>query len=197
MGEFGRVCRVEHRHLGATQRDVFSVLRRSGTISHGDFKGTGELTIADGSTVQSDRYVLHKVTVGDHVITDVIANVFPAKTDALLGQSFLEKLPAWKLDNSRHALVLEDEGHTTGAQPETAAVPSPPAPPQRVTPAPANPSTAAVCLANLTMLPSSPPTHLPPARLRSIQLAIGFITRASPTRRRSPLLIRSRLRVTL
>ncbi len=89
--------------------DVFSVLQRSGTISQGDFNGVGQYTIADGSTVSSDRYALHKVTVGDHVLLDVIASVSPAKSAPLLGQTFLQRLPAWKLDNSRHLLVLNTD----------------------------------------------------------------------------------------
>src|ERR1700682_100004 len=59
--------------------DVFSVLRRSETISQSDFIGTGTYTMADGTTLSSDRYILHKMSVGNHIITDVIANVVPVK----------------------------------------------------------------------------------------------------------------------
>ena len=44
--------------------DVFSVLWRSGTVSQSDFIGAGIYTLADGSTRLSNRYVLHKMTVG-------------------------------------------------------------------------------------------------------------------------------------
>jgi hypothetical protein len=114
--------------------DVFSVLLRSGTISQSDYKGAGQYTIADGSTVSSDRYVLHKVTVGDHVITDVIANVSSAKSDPLLGQSFLQRLPAWTLDNTRNALVFGGERR----RPQAAI----PVPTQPAAPAPTKPATA-------------------------------------------------------
>jgi hypothetical protein len=100
--------------------DVFSVLRRAGTISQSDFIGIGSYTLAGGATVSSDRYVLHKLSVGDHVITDVVANVVSVKGDPLLGQSFLQKLPAWTLDNVQHALVLHDEPGRAGGQPQTA-----------------------------------------------------------------------------
>jgi hypothetical protein len=90
--------------------DVFLVLQRSRTISKADFKGTGSYSLADGSNVSSDRYVLHKMVVGDHVMTDVIASVAPIKGDPLLGQTFLSKLPAWKIDNARHVLVLNEDG---------------------------------------------------------------------------------------
>jgi hypothetical protein len=104
--------------------DIFSVLRRAGTVSQSDFVGTGTYTVAGGATLSSDRYVIHKMSVGEHVISDVIANVVSVKGDPLLGQTFLQKLPAWTLDNAQHALVIRDAG-----QPQsTARVPvSPPA----------------------------------------------------------------------
>jgi gag-polyprotein putative aspartyl protease/MORN repeat len=97
--------------------DILSVLRRTGTISASDFIGTGSYTLADGSTISSDRYVLRKMAVGTHIITDVVASVAPAKGDPLLGQSFLSKLPAWTLDNARHALVLNDGAGPPGGLP--------------------------------------------------------------------------------
>ena len=93
----------------AITEDVFSTLRRTGTMKDSDFVGTGTYTLADGSITSSARYVLHKMSVGNHVITDVVANVVSAKGDPLLGQSFLSKLPAWTIDNNRHMLVLDDQ----------------------------------------------------------------------------------------
>jgi clan AA aspartic protease (TIGR02281 family) len=93
----------------AITEDVFSTLRRTGTVEDSDFIGTGTYTLADGSRTSSARYVLHKMSVGNHVITDVVANVVSAKGDPLLGQSFLSKLPAWAIDNNRHMLVLQDQ----------------------------------------------------------------------------------------
>src|SRR5947207_4173179 len=102
----------------AIPADVFSVLKRTGTISQADFLGTGHYRIASGEAVSSDRYTLHKISVGDHfVVTDVVANVVPSGGEPLLGQSFLQKLPAWTLDNAKHALVLHDgTENQTGAQ---------------------------------------------------------------------------------
>jgi predicted aspartyl protease len=120
--------------------DVFSVLRRAGTISQSDFIGIGKYTLAGGTTVSSDRYVLHTMSVGNHIVTDVVANVVSVKGDPLLGQSFLQKLPAWTLDNAQHALVLHDEAGQAGEQPQTAT----PQPPQRIDPAPTRPSAPAL-----------------------------------------------------
>ena len=116
--------------------DVFSVLKRSDTINQTDFIGTGIYTLADGTTVSSDRYILHRMSVGDHIITDVVANVVSVKGDPLLGQSFLQKLPAWTLDNAQHALVLQDNSGEKGVEPKTAGRgPTPPSPTRRA-PAP-------------------------------------------------------------
>jgi|GEM_PF-4601845 len=95
--------------------DVFLTLRRTGTVGQSDFIGTGTYTLADGSTTSSERYVLHKMAVGSHVITNVVANVAPVQGDPLLGESFLVRLPAWSIDNARHALVLNDRAGATVA----------------------------------------------------------------------------------
>jgi hypothetical protein len=107
--------------------DIFSVLRRAKTVSQSDFVGTGTYTVANGATISSDRYIIHKMSVGDHVITDVIANVVSVKADPLLGQTFLQKLPAWTLDNAQHALVIGDAGEQQVATIPLQRTPSTPA----------------------------------------------------------------------
>jgi predicted aspartyl protease len=89
--------------------DVFLTLLRSGTVKKGDFIGTGAYILADGSERSSDRFILHEVSVGGHVVNNVVANVAPVKGDPLLGQSFLSKLPSWAIDNQQHLL-----GHASG-----------------------------------------------------------------------------------
>ena len=119
--------------------DVFSVLRRSDTINQSDFIGTGTYTLAGGTTVTSDRYILHEMSVGDHIITDVVANVVSVKGDPLLGQSFLQKLPAWTLDNAQHALVLQDDVGEKQVEPKTVARAPALPPPQPKARAPTTP----------------------------------------------------------
>jgi clan AA aspartic protease (TIGR02281 family) len=113
---------------GATEvaipTDVFLTLLRTGTVSKSDFVGTGRYTLADGSEQLSDRFILHEMRVGDHVIRNVIANVVPVKGDPLLGQSFLSKLPSWTIDNDRHALILHERpGDQPQSGAETASIP--------------------------------------------------------------------------
>jgi ABC-type amino acid transport substrate-binding protein len=88
--------------------DVFRTLKRTGTVKDSDFVGAGTYILADGSKQPSQRFLLREVKVGDHIIKDVIANIIPMEGNALLGQSFLSKLPAWSIDNARHAFVLND-----------------------------------------------------------------------------------------
>jgi hypothetical protein len=116
--------------------DVFLTLSRPGTVNTGDFIGTGTAVLADGSEHPTDHYVLHELRVGDHVVRNVVASVSPVKGEPLLGQSFLSKLPAWTIDNVRHALVLNDMPGS-GA-PQRAALPPPQAMPS--VPAPTAPA---------------------------------------------------------
>jgi hypothetical protein len=117
--------------------DIFSTLRRSGTVSQADFRGTANATLANGSTVSSDRYVLHKMVVGNVVINDALTSISPAEGEPLLGQSFLSKLPSWSIDNAHHVLVFNGgeagrngEKQQTGPVTPQTPVPSPLAPRQ-------------------------------------------------------------------
>ena len=119
--------------------DVFLTLTRTKTVTMNDFIGVGTYILADGSEQPSERFILHELRVGDHIIRNVVANVAPIKGDPLLGQSFLSKLPAWTIDNAHHALVLNDEaGPVGGQQLATVGVPTPQ--PQRTAPVPTAPT---------------------------------------------------------
>jgi predicted aspartyl protease len=89
--------------------DVFRILIRTGTISQDDFLGTSTYVLADGTKVPSDRYLLRKMEIGDHVVGNVEASIGNSQSPLLLGQSFLSKLGSWTLDNQRHVLVLSDK----------------------------------------------------------------------------------------
>jgi predicted aspartyl protease len=77
--------------------DVFLVLLRGKTVSKADDLGSSKFTQADGTSVSSERFLLHKMGLGDHVVTDVVANVIPVAGEPLLGQSFLGRLPSWDI----------------------------------------------------------------------------------------------------
>jgi len=107
-------------------QDIFLTLTRTGTIKDSDFVGTGLYVMADGSEHSSKRFILRELKVGDHVISNVTANVVSVKADPLLGQSFLSRLPSWAIDNQQHALILRDEGGVA-VSPPAASLTQPPA----------------------------------------------------------------------
>ncbi len=86
--------------------DVATTLARAGTVSRDDFIGEGKYRIGDGSTQRSDHFILRELEVGGRLIQNVVASIGPAKSDLLLGQSFLARFRSWSVDNSRHVLVL-------------------------------------------------------------------------------------------
>lgn len=86
--------------------DVFRTLVRTGTISNTDFLGKNIYTLADGSKVPSDRYMLRRLEVGTYVVENVTASIGAANSDPLLGQSFLSKFRSWTLDNKNDVLIL-------------------------------------------------------------------------------------------
>lgn len=109
----------------AIPQDIFLTLIRTETIKDSDFVGTGTYVMADGSEHSSKRFILRELKVGNHVVTNVIANVVSVKADPLLGQSFLSKLPAWAVDNRNHSLILHDQSGLTA--PPATSLAQPPA----------------------------------------------------------------------
>jgi clan AA aspartic protease (TIGR02281 family) len=97
--------------------DVFKTLIRTGTVTQSDFLTSKTYVIADGSKHLMPRFVLHELRVGDRVVKDAIASVAPDEADSLLGQSFLQKLPAWTMDNTRHVLVFGNDAPSVPSRP--------------------------------------------------------------------------------
>jgi predicted aspartyl protease len=74
--------------------DVVSTLLRTGTIKETDFLPGKTYTLADGSTLNSARFLLRSLKIGNHRVHNVAASIGPVSSALLLGQSFLEKLGA-------------------------------------------------------------------------------------------------------
>lgn len=99
--------------------DVFLTLLRTHTVGESDFLGTGSYVLADGSERTSKRFRLREVRVGNHALSDVVANVAPVQSEyPLLGQSFLSKLSSWSIDNDQGVLIFSDEVTPTSTQVE-------------------------------------------------------------------------------
>jgi formylglycine-generating enzyme required for sulfatase activity len=87
--------------------DVVLTLVRSGTIADSDFLPGQDFTLADGTVLRSPRFIIRELELGGKRITNVSALVVPVQGDLLLGQSLLERLDAWTLDNKRHVFIIE------------------------------------------------------------------------------------------
>jgi predicted aspartyl protease len=87
--------------------DVFSTLKRTGTIRDSDILGQKTYLLADGSKSQSVTFRIRSLKVGDKLVENVSGSVTPSGGTLLLGQSFLGRFKAWSIDNAVHKLVLE------------------------------------------------------------------------------------------
>jgi clan AA aspartic protease (TIGR02281 family) len=89
-------------------KDLVEELEKSGTIAESDRLGADKYVTADGKAHKGARLMLRQLEVGGHIVTNVIADVAPAKAEPLLGQSFLAKFKSWTLDNRRHVLIISE-----------------------------------------------------------------------------------------
>jgi predicted aspartyl protease len=89
--------------------DVFSTLKRTGTVKDSDILGQRTYVLADGSKSQSVSFRIRSLKVGNRILENVTASVAPSGGMLLLGQSFLGRFKAWSIDNASHKLVLEPQ----------------------------------------------------------------------------------------
>ena len=87
--------------------DVFSTLKRTGTVRESDVVGQRTYLLADGSKTQSATFTIRSLRVGDMIIENVSASVAPSQGPLLLGQSFLKRFKSWSIDNATQGLLLE------------------------------------------------------------------------------------------
>ena len=85
--------------------DVVITLLRAGSIKESDFLPGKAYLTADGSVLKSPRFLIRELEFGGIKIRDVPASVSPLA--AVLGQSLLERLDSWKLDNRKHVLIVD------------------------------------------------------------------------------------------
>src|SRR5262249_7928832 len=86
--------------------DVFSTLKRTGTIRDADIFGQKTYVWADGSKAQSVTFRIRPLKVGDKLVQNVTGSVPPSGGTLLLGQSFLGRFKTWSIDNAQHKLFL-------------------------------------------------------------------------------------------
>jgi len=95
----------------AIPADVFLTLLRTGTIKDEDILPGERYRLADGSTVKSPRFNIRDLEIAGYKITNVVGSIADPRGPLLLGQSFLDKLDSWTLDNRAHILIIG--GHKT------------------------------------------------------------------------------------
>jgi predicted aspartyl protease len=122
--------------------DVFLTLVRTDTITKDDYIGMQKYRLADGSVVDSDRFYIRGLKVGNQTVRNIGGSIASVKSTPLLGQTFLSKFASWSMDNERHSLVLlprtgntPTETNVTRSSPPLAA-PGPVASSYAVTPDP-------------------------------------------------------------
>jgi hypothetical protein len=86
--------------------DVALTLLRAGTIQASDFLPGGTYRLADGSTLNSSRFLLRHLAIGRHRISNIPASIGEVASPLLLGQSFLEKLGSWGIDSQKQVLTI-------------------------------------------------------------------------------------------
>jgi hypothetical protein len=87
--------------------EVVLTLVRTKTVSDDDFLPGRTYILGDGSKVKSPRFVIHNLKIGNKTIHSVPASISTVGSPLLLGQSLLERLGIWSVDNSRKVLIIE------------------------------------------------------------------------------------------
>jgi clan AA aspartic protease (TIGR02281 family) len=86
--------------------DVASTLMDLGTMTGADLLGSKTYMLADGSKVPSKIYRMASLRIGGMVMQNVTVRIAAAKSDLLLGQSFLSRLKSWSMDNARQVMII-------------------------------------------------------------------------------------------
>ncbi len=83
-------------------------LFQSGTVSGSDFIGSAQYVFADGSRAVSHVFILHEVKIGNRIIKNVRASIAATSgAPMLLGESVLQKIGKYTIDNTRHTITIE------------------------------------------------------------------------------------------
>jgi clan AA aspartic protease (TIGR02281 family) len=87
-------------------QEVATTLMNLGTITAADRLGNKVYMLADGSEVPSQIYRIASLRIGSMEMKNVTVRVAAAKSDLLLGQSFLSRLQSWSMDNAHHVMII-------------------------------------------------------------------------------------------
>jgi predicted aspartyl protease len=76
------------------------------TVGPSDFLPGSAYKLADGRTIQSERFMIRSLRIGEQEFQQVPASISEIGTPLLLGQAVLRRLGSWSIDNRRGVLVL-------------------------------------------------------------------------------------------
>ncbi len=91
-------------------QEVADELMKNGALTQADFLGARSFVVADGRRLQQKMVRLRSLQVGERTMENVLAAVGAPRSQALLGQSVLQRLNWWKIDNVKNAIELEFTG---------------------------------------------------------------------------------------
>ncbi|MGE0635863.1 MAG: TIGR02281 family clan AA aspartic protease [Bacteroidia bacterium] len=88
--------------------DVAATLIKTGTVKDSDFIGKQTYVFADGSSASSTVFIIRKIQIGNHEVTNIRASI-SGSIDApmLLGQSVLERFGKITIDNVNQTLTFQ------------------------------------------------------------------------------------------
>ena len=91
-------------------QEIADELTRKGLLGPGDSLGDHAFVLADGRKLVQRTIRLRSIRIGNRTMDNVLAVVGAPHSQALLGQSLLQRLNWWKIDNVRNAIELEFTG---------------------------------------------------------------------------------------
>lgn len=86
--------------------DLEKKLIEAGIIKRTDYLSSGLYKLADGRIIESKRVRISNISIGSKKIKNVIVSLGPSNSPNLLGQSFLNRLESWSIDNSKKILIV-------------------------------------------------------------------------------------------
>ncbi|MFT6334765.1 MAG: putative aspartyl protease [Halioglobus sp.] len=86
--------------------DVFKTLVRMDKIKSSDLRSVKNYIIADGTTIESQTFIIRSLKLGDIEVNDVLASVGPIESELLLGQSFQKRFKEVRIDNRTSTLIV-------------------------------------------------------------------------------------------
>jgi uncharacterized protein YigE (DUF2233 family) len=88
--------------------DVAMVLFKSGTIEQSDYIDTQTYVFADGSTADCTRFNIKEINIGGMILKNVTGSISSSiSAPMLLGQSVMQRLGKYSIDNATHCLIIE------------------------------------------------------------------------------------------